>query len=442
MSATLALPTPPIFSRRTFLGSAAAAATAALLPRSIPAATPAERPNILLVLADDLGMECLSSYGGTSYATPNVDQLAKNGLRFTRCYSNPLCSPSRVALMTGQYNYRNYNGWGVFDPQKQRTFGHMLKDAGYTTSLSGKWQFDNFEKHPNHVRDCGFDEYCAWTWHLGGKRTPRYSNPSLWQDGKLMEGVQDKYGPDIHNDFVIDFIRRNQSKPFLAYYPMSLVHGPFERTPDSKNAGRKRGPQFYPDMVAYMDKLLGKVFGVLDELKLREKTLILFTGDNGTPRPITSKAGDKTIPGGKGTMADTGSHVPLIAHWPGVTPVGQTCDDLVNFTDFLPTFADATGATRPQDRPIDGHSFLPAIRGEKGRGRNWSLIELNDKRFVMCGNYKLDHNGNLFDLSESMNEKLVDPANESKEAAEMRKNLPRLLNSIPRGKKESGNVNE
>ncbi|HEV8292218.1 MAG TPA: sulfatase-like hydrolase/transferase, partial [Tepidisphaeraceae bacterium] len=351
------------FSRRTFLSGCAAVAGTALLPRISPAApaTPFQ-PNILFILADDLGMECLSSYGGTSYSTPNLDQLAKNGLRFTRCYSNPLCSPSRVALMTGQYNYRSYHGWGVFDPQKQRTFGHMLKDAGYATSLSGKWQFDNFEKHPNHVRDCGFDEYCAWTWHLGGKRTPRYSTPSLWQDGKLMQGIEDKYGPDIHNDFVIDFIRRNQAKPFLAYYPMSLVHGPFERTPDSKNAGRRRGPQFYPDMVAYMDKLLGKLFGVLDELKLRDKTLILFTGDNGTPRQITSKAGERTIPGGKGTMADTGSHVPLIAHWPGVTPAGKTCEDLINFTDFLPTLAEATSAKPLQDRPIDGRSFLPQIR--------------------------------------------------------------------------------
>jgi arylsulfatase A len=257
-----------------------------------------------------------------------------------------------------------------------------------------------------------------------------------------MQGIEEQYGPDIHNDFVIDFIRKNQRKPFLAYYPMSLVHGPFERTPDSKNAGRERGPQFYPDMVAYMDKLLGKVFGVLDELKLREKTLILFSGDNGTPRQITSKAGDKTIPGGKGTMADTGSHVPLIAHWPGVSAAGRTCDDLINFTDFLPTLAEASGAKVPEDRPIDGRSFLPQIRGEKGKPREWSLIELNEKRFVLSGNYKLNQNGNLFDLSDPMEEKLIEPAKESKEAAAMRKKLTDLLTSIPRGKKESGNAAE
>jgi len=424
------------FSRRSFLGTCAAATATALLARSIPAAPTTPQPNILFILADDLGMECLSSYGGTSYTTPNLDQLAKSGLRFTRCYSNPLCSPSRVALMTGQYNYRNYRGWGVFDPQKQRTFGHMLKDAGYATSLSGKWQFDDFEKHPNHIRDCGFDNYCAWTWQLGGKKMPRYWNPSLWLDGKLLKGVENKYGPDVHNDFVIDFIRKNQSKSFLAYYPMSLVHGPFEHTPDSKNYIHKRGPQFYPDMIAYMDKLLGKLFGALDELKLRDNTLILFTGDNGTPRQITSKANNKSIPGGKGTMADTGSHVPLIAHWPGVTPAGKTCDDLINFTDFLPTIAEATGAKPPQDRPIDGQSFLPQIRGQKGNPRQWSLIELNDKRFILSGHYKLNQNGNLFDLSDPMEEKLIPPDQESPESAQMRKKLADLLATISRGKKE------
>ena len=425
------------FSRRSFLTGCAAVAGTAFLPRLNPAAAVApSQPNILLILADDLGMECLGSSGGTSYSTPNLDALAKSGIRFTRCYSNPLCSPSRVALMTGQYNYRNYHGWGVFDPQKQRTFGHMLKDAGYATSLSGKWQFDNFEKHPHHVRDCGFDEYCAWTWKLGGKRTPRYWRPSLWQDGKLMQDVDRKYGPDVHNDFVIDFIRKNQNKPFLAYYPMTLVHGPFERTPDSRNRLHNRGQQFYPDMVGYMDKLLGKLFGVLDELKLREKTLILFTGDNGTPRPIMSRACNKTIAGGKGTMANTGSHVSLIAHWSGITPPGKTCDDLINFTDFLPTFAEASGAKPPQDRPIDGQSFLPQLRSQKGNPRDWSLIELNEKRFILSGNFKLQNNGNLFDLTDPMDEKLIPSDQQSKEAADMRKKLTDLLATIPRGKKD------
>jgi len=429
-------------TRRSFLtGCAAAAGTARASRLAWPAAAAAQ-PNIIFILADDLGAECLGSYGGTSYSTPNLDALAKSGTRFTRCYSNPLCSPSRVALMTGQYNFRNYRGWGVFDPKQERTFGHILKDGGYATSLSGKWQFDNFLKHPNHVRDCGFDEYCAWTWQLDRGRTPRYWKPSLWSDGKLMRGIDEKYGPDVHNDFVIDFMRRNQQRPFLAYYPMSLVHGPFEKTPDSPANAPAARPKNYPDMVAYMDKLVGKLIGVLDELKLRQNTLLLFTGDNGTPRQITSKLGSKTIPGGKGTMENTGSHVPLIANWPGATPAGRTCDDLINFTDFMPTFAEASSAKLPADRLIDGKSFLPQIRGERGQPRESSLIELNERRFILGGKYRLQNNGNLFDVSDPMDEKPIPPEKETAEDAAARKKLGEILATLPRGKKEAGNAAE
>ncbi len=435
-------------TRRSFLGGVCATAVSAVCGG---AQAVSEKPNILLIMADDLGMECLGSYGGTSYSTPNLDALAKSGVQFTRCYSNPLCSPSRVALMTGQYNFRNYRGWGHFDPQKERTFGHMLKDAGYATSLSGKWQFDNFEKHPHHVRDCGFEEYCAWTWQLGGKRTPRYWQPSLWQDGKLMAGIEGKYGPDVHNDFVIDFVRKNRERPWLAYYPMSLVHGPFERTPDSKGeaaAGAPaRGPaaraarvKNFPDMVAYMDKLVGKVVGALDEMKLREKTLIMFTGDNGTPEQIKSQARGKTVPGGKSLMINTGSHVPLIASWSGVSPMGKTCDDLINFTDFMPTMAEMSGAKLPGDRPIDGQSFLPQIKGEKGKPREWSLIELNEQRFVLGGKYKLHNNGQMYDVSDPLEEKLV--AADDADGAGMRKRLSEIMAGLPKGRRETGTAAE
>jgi arylsulfatase A len=296
-------------------------------------------------------------------------------------------------------------------------------------------------KHPHHVRDCGFDEYCAWTWQLEAGRTPRYWKPSLWQDGKLMQGIEEKYGPDVHNDFVIDFVRKNREKPWLAYYPMSLVHGPFERTPDSKGGGAAGGranrAKNFPDMVAYMDKLVGKVVGALDEMKLRENTLILFTGDNGTPRQITSKAGGKTVAGAKGTMTNAGSHVPLIANWTGVTQAG-TCDDLINFTDFMPTFAAMSSAKLPADRPIDGQSFLPQIKGEKGTPREWSLIELNERRFILSGNYKLHNNGEMYDVSDPLDEKQVLPDRQP----EMRQKLQKILASLPRGQKEAGNVAE
>ncbi len=395
---------------------------------------PAKRPpNIVLILADDLGMECLGSYGGTSYRTPNLDALAESGLRFTRCYSNPMCSPSRVALMTGQYNCRNYRGWGVLDPRKERTFGHLLRDAGYATALAGKWQFDDFRQHPHHIKDCGFEQYCAWTWQLEGKgETARYWDPSLWRDGKLLGGTAGKYGPDIETAFLIDFIKGHKDKPFFVYFPMTLVHGPHEPTPDGGKEA-KDGAGRFGDMVAYMDKMVGRVVGTLDDLKLREQTLILFTGDNGTSSKLRSTMNGEVVKGGKGRMTDAGSHVPLLASWRGVTPAGTVCDDLISFTDFLPTLAEVSGAAPPRDRVIDGRSFAPQLRDEKGQPRDWLLVELGKERFVMDQRFKLDQAGNLFDVrGVPFEENRVDPATASPDANQARERLNGVLKSLPR----------
>jgi arylsulfatase A-like enzyme len=312
-------------TRRGFLTGAAGAATAALLDptgrwlaagaeaAAGPSHNPAEKPNILLIMADDLGYECLGCNGGTSYRTPNLDKLAATGVRFEHCYCTPLCSPSRNQIMTGRYGFRNYRGWGILDP-KEKTFGHVLRSAGYATAVSGKWQLCRFDRPENadHPKRAGFDASCVWTWHYKGKKPSRYWDPFIWQDGKLRGDLAGKYGPDVHCDYVVDFIRRNRARPFLAYYPLNLVHAPFVATPDSKASrsagggsqpgkGRKGAKQAnYAATVAYMDKCIGRVVGELDRLNLREKTLILFTGDNGTPRGITSRMGQSTIAGGKG----------------------------------------------------------------------------------------------------------------------------------------------
>src|SRR5205823_5025504 len=196
--------------------------------------------NIILILCDDLGYECVNCYGGRSYETPNIDALAASGMRFKNCYATPLCSPSRVELMTGRYGFQT--GWinligrggdeakDYFDPKKERTFGHMLKDAGYTTALAGKWQLAEFIQNPNHVRECGFDEYCCWAWELGGKRTSRYWKPVIWQDGKVRKNTERLYGEDVFCDFLTDFMKRHKDGPFFVYYPMVLVHEPHTPT--------------------------------------------------------------------------------------------------------------------------------------------------------------------------------------------------------------------
>jgi arylsulfatase A len=403
-----------------------------LLAGSVP---PAKKPNIVLILADDLGAEVLNCYGGTSYKTPHLDALARSGIRFENCFATPLCSPSRVQLMTGRYGFRT--GWTqlidggadeFFDPKKEKTFGAMMKEAGYATGLAGKWQLAQFEKHPDHVRDCGFDEYCCWAWMLGKKRTGRYWDPAIWQDGKQRTDTDGKYGPDLLADWVVDFIRRHQGEPFFLYYPMVLVHDPFEPTPDSAGGKKGGGRKVFPDMVAYMDKIVGRIVATLDELKLRENTLVLFTGDNGTTKGIPSMVGERTVIGGKSTMLDTGSHVPLIASWPSTVPTGKVYADLVDFTDFVPTICELTGAKAPSGVPIDGRSFAGRLRGEKGNPREWVFVQLGGNRFARDRRWKLHSNGKLVDLAADPEEqKPFAAGTEPAEGAAARTRLEKVL---------------
>jgi len=449
--------THPI-TRRDFLRASAAAAAGATLwgPAERLFAAEGRRPNVVLIMADDLGYECLGCNGGTSYRTPNLDALAEGGLRFEHCYCAPLCSPTRVLLMTGRYGFRNYKGWGVLDPA-ERTFGHVMRSAGYATCVSGKWQLCKFDRPENadHPRRAGFDEHCVWTWHYRKGKPSRYWSPFIWQNGKLREDLAGKYGPDVHCDFILDFIQRNRSRPFFAYYPMNLVHAPFVPTPDSKagaegpegkeggkdrkrKGGKKAGGKGnYAHMVAYMDKCVGRVVAKLDELGLRENTLILFTGDNGTPRGIRSRMGQKVIPGGKGSMTDAGTHVPLLANWKGKLPAGRATDALVDFSDFLPTLAELGAAKLPAGVKIDGRSFLPQLLGRKQPGREWAYIHHGGAsaggklRAIRTRRWKLYGDGRLFDMKADPFEKTpIAPEAGSAEAGEARRKLAAALASI------------
>ena len=191
----------------------------------------------------------------------------------------------------------------------------------------------------------------------------------IQQNGTVREDLQDKYGPDICTDYIIDFIERNKSKQFFVYFPMILTHAPFVRTPDSRDRGgvrTQRDKAFFPDMVAYTDKIVGRIIKALEKLGLRENTLLLFTGDNGSPRGISSKMGQMSIMGGKGHTTEAGTHVPFIANWKGAIPGGQICEDLVDFTDFLPTLLEISGAEPPVGKVLDGRKarrifFIPYL---------------------------------------------------------------------------------
>ena len=249
---------------------------------------------------DDLGYECLGADGGKSYATPVLDKLAATGVRFTHCYAQPNCTPTRVQLVSGQSNVRNYVQFGYLDPAVT-TFGTLFKQAGFATCIVGKWQFGH--EIPAKPKHFGFDEHCLHH-YLPTVGKDRYANPGIAYNDQLRQFKNGEYGPDLTSDYALDFITRYKDQPWLLYYPMILTHSPFEPTPDSPDylgKARDRGKQqHFADMVAYTDKLTGKLLAKLDEFGLRENTLILVTGDNGTGKGIVSMTEENgQVEGGK-----------------------------------------------------------------------------------------------------------------------------------------------
>ncbi|MBK34944.1 MAG: arylsulfatase A [Gemmatimonadetes bacterium] len=339
------------------------------------------KQNVILILADDLGYECLGCYDGKSYKTPNLDGMAERGVRFNHAYSLPLCTPTRVALMTGKYNFRNWKAFGVLDPD-EKTFGHYMQDAGYATCITGKWQLWSYNPPDFEPEwrgkgmvpeDSGFDEY--FLWHAGHTedKGSRYADPVILDNGEVMEDTEGQYGPDLFTGYLLDFASRHKGEPFFIYYPMALTHGPFKPTPDSEGwAGdrHKNDVNNFGDMVEYTDKLIGYILEGLEELGLREDTLVMFIGDNGSPREVTSLLGDRPFVGGKGETTNAGTRVPFVCEWGG-RATGVVSDDLIDLTDFLPTMMQAARVSMPGDAICDGRSFLPQLMGEEGNPRDW-----------------------------------------------------------------------
>ena len=385
-----------------------------------------DRPNVVLFLVDDLGYEALGAYGGVSYETPALDRLAASGVRFTHAYATPLCAPSRLQLMTGRYTHRNYTEWGVL-PKDEITFGNLLRDAGYATYVAGKWQLWGHTliwdpdgpccpRQGQTPTDAGFDEYLLW--YLGTKGG-RYADPVLTGTGAEAEIHAGAYGPDLLSDFVVDAIERQVAErpeqPFLVYYSLVLVHAPFVPTPDSPGWQGDRHANdttHFPAMVAYVDKVVGRVLETLEAHGVRDETLVLLTGDNGTPRGIVSDLADGTrVPGDKSRPTDGGTRVPLLASWPGTIQAGRVSDALVDFTDFLPSLAEVTGAAVPDDRTIDGRSFVPVLTGAGEGAREWVFTDFRPRfpgipevTYIRDRRFKLYRDGRFFDIEADVSE--------------------------------------
>lgn len=398
-----------------------------LLAASFPSVRAAEqsKPNIIFVLADDLGIDGVSCYGADKHQTPKIDALAASGTRFQTCYAAPLCGPSRCLLMTGRYAFRTggltNQSWRAGGPGAKSAdeypMAKLMKQAGYATGQAGKWR--QVGELPG---DWGFDEFLTDNTASGW-----YWETKFNKNGKVLDLPEGTYGPDVIQDFTFDFIHRHKDKPFFLYYAMHLVHKPTLKTPDT-SPGTSGVDRLYDDNIRYMDKQVGALVDELEKLGLRQNTLIIFSGDNGTAAGYPSSVKGRMINGWKGSMLEGGSRVPFIASWPAVTPAGKVLNDIVSFADPYATFADIAGVKPPDGFKTDGQSFAPQLRGEAGTPRAWAYVQLGAHWFVREPGFKLNEAGLLFDMSDApFVEKAVSSTDDTEQSKATRQRLAAAL---------------
>jgi arylsulfatase A len=395
------------------------------------ASTAGKKPNIIFILADDLGIGDVGCYGADNYKTPNIDKLASQGIRFVHAFTAPLSGPSRATILSGRHLFRtgatNQDACGNLLPSVETFMPNYLKQAGYVTTMIGKWG-----QLPLNPSDFGFEDYLKF------QGSGIYWNTQEKGKTYLVNGVEtalkDKeYLPDLMHKRLVDFMTKNKDNPFYAYYSLSHVHGEILPTPDSKANSKN----LYNDNIKYMDKLVGQLRAELVRLKLDENTILIFFGDNGTAggKADAATIGGKRLSGQKGSMLEGGGLVPLIAYWPGVTPKGKVSDDLISAVDFVPTFAEIAGAQLPKDKILDGQSFNSQLHGEKGNPRTSIFVQLANNYYVRSLQYKLNQSGELFDMSKAPFEEIVVAADtQNAEAVAARKSLQAELDRLnPKG---------
>jgi len=393
-----------MLTRRGFLRHVCLAggmqAVGAATASSLWAAGGPERPNVLIIFTDDQGYGDLGCYGSETIRTPRLDRLAEEGTRFTSFYVQPVCGPSRSALLTGRYPVRS-RGWSM--PAGEITFGELLQKQGYTTGCIGKWDVSSrkaiLERMPNAQ---GFHYYWGT---LGANDSGRvrfhHNNEPAGETGD-MAGLTRRY-----TDKAIAFLKRNKDKPFLLYLAHTMVHSVIDASERFK--GKSKGG-LYGDAVEELDYHTGRLLDALDALGLRDKTLVLFTSDNGPWNNMQKRLRQKhdgavawgssgPLRGGKGSTYEGGVRVPCIARWPGHVPAGRESGAIFSTLDFLPTFAALAGYRVPRDRIIDGVDQTDLLLGQSEKGARddfyyfcrdelhgvrrgkWKLLLPNRKRF-------------------------------------------------------------
>ncbi|MEX0700539.1 MAG: sulfatase-like hydrolase/transferase [Planctomycetales bacterium] len=397
--------------------------TAALvaMPTMARAAEADRPPNVVFVLIDNAGKDWFRCYGSQEDATPNIDRLARTGLKFRHCYVTPVCSTSRVMLLTGRYPFTT--GWhthhdpaiyggGYFDWDREVSFARVMQSAGYRTCIAGKWQindlFDSEQK--DAITRHGFHEHCLFpegpVGHPAHKN--RYWDAYIVANGERVD-TAGKFGPDVTCDHLIDFMKRNRERPFFAYYSDILTHIPVVTTPSSPD-GNASAREKFEGMVRHADRTIGRIAQALDDLGLRENTILIVTCDNGTDngtdqgleQRLGGRLDGRVSEEGIYSLKEGGINVPLIVNCPALVPGGRESDDLIDATDFLPTLAELGGAKLPPGVKIDGRSFAPQVLGEEPEKawRPWCLSQYYKTRVVRNQRYKLYSTGAFHDLSE------------------------------------------
>jgi arylsulfatase A len=346
----------------------------------------AKKPNIVFILADDLGYTDLSCYGAPKIATPNLDRLADEGIRFTNFYAPAgVCTPTRASLMTGSYPKRVGLHVGVLSPTTQNglnpgelTIAEVLKSKGYVTGCIGKWHLGLLpEVMPNAQ---GFDYYY-------GMPGPNHGISDLYRNGTVLKKNKEVSYDQITRQYTHEadsFIRKNKDKPFFLYVAHSMPHIPLAVSEKFKG---KSLQGLYGDVIMELDWSIGEIAKVLEENGLRDNTIIIFTSDNG-PSGIAAPP----LHGGKGSTWEGGFREPLIIRWPERIDAGIVCSEMSTMMDFMPTFARLSGAKLPGNLKLDGQDILPLLTGKNSKsaysffyyyGRDGQLAA------VKKGNWKL-----------------------------------------------------
>ncbi len=424
------------------------------------AAAPPQRPNILFILLDNAGKDWFRCYGSQENVTPTIDRLASTGVKFRTCYVTPVCSTTRVMLLTGRYPFRT--GWhthhdpaiyggGYFDWRREVCLARLIRRAGYRTCIVGKWQindlFDPAQRDALHRH--GFDEYCIFP--EGRKGHPahkkRYWDPYILENGRRLD-TRGRFGPDVFTDYLIDFFYRNRHRPFFAYYSAVLTHIPVVPTPANRSRRLSSREQF-ADMVRYADHCIARLVRALEQLGLRRRTILFITVDNGTdhgtdqndPHPLGGRVHGRIAPEGIYSLGEYGINVPLIVNGPGLVPGYRESDVLVDATDFLPTLVELAGGKIPQGLQIDGQSFAAEVLGRRWPRppRPWCLTQYYDTRVIRNQRFKLYSrgffaHGEFYDLSQDPLEQhnlLGTPAMQDPEVQTQYRQLKEVLDGLP-----------